>query len=263
LILTYGEVWLARNRLGTLRAIKIVCQRDFPDAGPFEREFHGICKFEPISRAHPALVDLLQVGRHDAEGCYYYVMELADPAGDPKPELREPNEARTPKPEPLLGTAGLAASACGAPSDFGPRTSDFYQPRTLRHDLRTRGRLPFAECVELGLALAGALEHLHQHGLVHRDVKPSNVIFVNGQPKLADIGLVTGIDEARSFVGTEGFVPPEGPGTPQADLYSTGKLLYEATMGRSRLEFPTLPADWDAIPSEEQARLIEFNEVLL
>jgi tetratricopeptide (TPR) repeat protein len=94
-------------------------------------------------------------------------------------------------------------------------------------------------------------------------VKPSNIIFVNGRPKLADIGLVAGVDEARSFVGTEGFIPPEGPGKPQADLYSLGKVLYEAGMGRSRLDFPSLPADWDSLPADEQSRLAEFNEVLV
>jgi serine/threonine protein kinase len=46
------------------------------------------------------------------------------------------------------------------------------------------------ECIRLGLSLATALKHLHSHGLIHRDVKPGNVIFVNGVPKLADIGLV-------------------------------------------------------------------------
>ena len=70
-------------------------------------------------------------------------------------------------------------------------------PRTLRHEVRTRGRLPVAECVRIGLALTTALEHLHQHGLVHRDVKPSNVVFVQGVPKLADIGLVASIDATR------------------------------------------------------------------
>jgi eukaryotic-like serine/threonine-protein kinase len=78
---------------------------------------------------------------------------------------------------------------------------------------------------QTALALTTALEHLHQNGLVHRDVKPPNIIFVNGVAKLADIGLVTGVDTARSYMGTEGFADPEGPGTAQADLFSLGKVL--------------------------------------
>src|SRR5436309_7316310 len=75
---SYGEVWLARNKLGTLRAIKIVYRSTFEDARPFEREFKGIQKFEPISRSHEGLVDILQVGGTD--DYFYYVMELADDA---------------------------------------------------------------------------------------------------------------------------------------------------------------------------------------
>ena len=89
--------------------------------------------------------------------------------------------------------------------------------------------MPLAECLDLGLAMTSALAHLHKHGLVHRDVKPSNIIFVGAMPKLADIGLVAEMSKARSFVGTDGFIPPEGPGSPSADLYSLGKVLYEAT----------------------------------
>src|SRR6266516_3530299 len=73
---SYGEVWLARNKLGTLRAVKVVYRRTFEDARPFEREFRGIQKFEPISRSHEGLVDILQVGGTDEY--FYYVMELAD-----------------------------------------------------------------------------------------------------------------------------------------------------------------------------------------
>jgi serine/threonine protein kinase len=118
-----------------------------------------------------------------------------------------------------------------------------YTPHTLKHDLKTRGRLPPNECVEIGLALTTALAHLHSHGLVHRDIKPSNIIFVDGAPKLADIGLVTDASEARSFVGTIGFIPPEGPGRPQADLYSLGKVLYEISTGKDRQDFPQLPPE--------------------
>ena len=55
---SYGEVWLARNKLGTLRAVKIVHRAAFEESAPFEREFRGIQKFEPISRSHPGLVNI-------------------------------------------------------------------------------------------------------------------------------------------------------------------------------------------------------------
>ena len=104
---------------------------------------------------------------------------------------------------------------------------DKYRPRTLSRELAKRSKLPFSECVKLGLGLTDALAELHRHGLVHRDLKPSNILFVSGIPKLADIGLVSAVDSALSYVGTEGFIPPEGPGTPAADVYSLGKVLME------------------------------------
>src|ERR1019366_3971741 len=97
--------------------------------------------------------------------------------------------------------------------------------------------------------------------LVHRDIKPSNIIFVNGVPKLADIGLVAEVNEARSFVGTEGFIPPEGPGTEQADVYGLGKVLYEASTGKDRHEFPDLPTLLDQLP--ELDKFLELNEVIV
>ena len=127
--------------------------------------------------------------------------------------------------------------------------------------MERRGRLPVRECVALATALASALKHLHDHGLVHRDVKPSNVILVHGVPKLADIGLVATVGDSRSIVGTEGYLPPEGPGNPQADLYSLGKLLYEVSTGLNRGEYPRLPPNLGALPDAPE--LLEFNEVLL
>jgi tetratricopeptide (TPR) repeat protein len=136
-----------------------------------------------------------------------------------------------------------------------------YAPRNLRSELHLRGRLPAAECLRIGLALTTALEHLHKHGLVHRDIKPSNIVFVNGLPKLADIGLVARADDSVSFVGTEGFLPPEGPGTRQADIFSLGKVLYELSTGHDRHQFPELPTNIAELP--DRAELGELNEVLL
>lgn len=111
------------------------------------------------------------------------------------------------------------------------------------------------------MALTEALAHLHGHGLVHRDVKPSNIIFVAGRPKLADIGLVTDTCDAKSIVGTEGYLPPEGPGTPQADIFALGKVLYESLTGLDRRRFPELPTAMRGWSDRHLA--FEINSVLL
>lgn len=242
---SYGEVWLARNVMGAGRAVKIVCRDSFRDARPYEREFSGIQRYEPFSRTNEGLVDVLQIGRNEPAGYFYYVMELADDANaEPGARGAERPEAAAAGPEPKPESEAAA-----------------YEPRTLGAELRRRGRLPFEQCLQLGLTLNLALGHLHRHGLIHRDVKPSNIIFVNGVPKLADIGLVTGIEEANTFVGTEGFVPPEGPNSAQADLYALGKVLYEAATGKDRQEFPE-PFTRLGLDAESQA-LMELNTILL
>ena len=223
---SYGEVWLARSVTGVYRAVKIVYRNSFDHDRPYDREFAGIKAFEPISRSSDTQVDILHVGRNDAKGYFYYVMELAD---DQK--------------------SGSAIN----PAD--------YSPRTLRNELHKLGRLPIAECLEIGIQLTTALEHLHGSGLIHRDVKPSNIVFVLGVPKLADVGLVTASDSTRSFVGTEGYIPRDGSGTPQADLFSLGKVLYEISTGHDRLDFPELPTNLKDHPERES--LVQLNEVIL
>jgi len=259
----YGEVWLARSKAtGTLRAAKIVWRHRFEDDRPFQREFEGIQKFERISREHASQLALFHIGRNDAEGYFYYVMELADDLEKQKAESRTQTreEDRNAKSEGAPTDGEIRFPGFGVPADFDVRGSDFYEPHTLRADL-AQGRLPTARVLEIGLALAEALGHLHEHGLVHRDVKPSNVIFVNGRPKLADIGLVTDASDQCSIVGTEGYLPPEGPGTPRADIFALGKVLYEAATGMDRREFPSLPSD---VRSWPEARLIlELNQIVL
>jgi len=204
----YGEVWLARDVIGSLHAVKIIRRRAFDSDAPFEREFRGIQRFTPISRSHPGFVHVLHVDRNDGAGYFYYVMEAGD-------------DERTGQ-------------------EIDPAT---YQPRSLATEMRQHRRLPIRACLEIGIALADALDYLHGQLLVHRDIKPSNVIFVHGLPKVADVGLVTEVrsrDREVSLLGTVGYMAPEGPGTAAADLYSLGKLLYEISTGRDRLEFPLL-----------------------
>ncbi|MBN8246266.1 MAG: protein kinase [Verrucomicrobia bacterium] len=245
---SYGEVWLARSVLGELRAVKIVRRSSTLEDRASEREFEGLRKFEPVSRSHPGLVHILHAGRF--EGGFYYVMELADAA-----------TAASFKCSVSSVQQGIGDAVPASELKTEHWKLETYVPRTLRSDLRLRGRLPVAECVELALQLTDALAHLHAGGLVHRDLKPSNIIFVQGRPKLADIGLVASADASMSCVGTEGYLPPEGPGKPTADLYALGKVLYELATGRDRTDFPELPTLLREDP--ERAALEELNEVLL
>src|SRR5207237_9323619 len=135
-----------------------------------------------------------------------------------------------------------------------------YSPRTLKSDLERWKRLSVSDSIALGLSLTDALSALHAHGLTHRDIKPANIIFVDGVPKLADIGLVA-VSGQRSFVGTEGYVPPEGPGTPSADIFSLGKVLYEISTGKDRLDFPELDSQLSERPDRECA--LRLNDVLV
>jgi serine/threonine protein kinase len=244
---SYGDVWLACNVLGQCRAVKFVYRSRFADPRPFEREFEGIQRFEPISRSHPSQLHILHVGKNDAAGCFYYVMELADDGAVSSFEFRVSGS-----------TAATSAQSQLETPNPKPET---YVPHTLRSDLEHHTRLPIPDCIQIGLSLATALAHLHEQDLVHRDIKPSNIIFVNGVAKLGDIGLVTDSGDTQSIVGTEGYLPPEGPGTPQADLYSLGKVLYEISTGLDRRRFAALPKDSWTWPDRDQ--LMEFNEIVL
>src|ERR1044071_1300693 len=175
----YGEVWLARNVMGSFRAVKIIWRRQFESQRPYDREFAGIQQFEPVSRSSSGLVHVLHVGRNEAEGYFYYVMELADPAE------KNPKEHQIPKSEEEADATDQVVA-----SGF-QLSSDFYSPRTLRSELRRQGRLPTTDCLRVALDLVGGLAELHRHGLVHRDVKPGNIIYVHARAKLADIGLVS------------------------------------------------------------------------
>ncbi|MEM9081443.1 MAG: SUMF1/EgtB/PvdO family nonheme iron enzyme, partial [Verrucomicrobiota bacterium] len=136
-----------------------------------------------------------------------------------------------------------------------------YEARNLRGDMVMNGKRPLGVgfCLDVGERLAGALAHLHANGLAHRDMKPSNVIFLKGKACLADIGLVAARDQ-RTFVGTEGFVPPEGPGSAEADVYALGKVIYEMATGKDRLEFPELPDE--PIPAPERKKWLSLNRLI-
>ncbi|MBC7461860.1 MAG: serine/threonine protein kinase [Thermoleophilia bacterium] len=108
--------------------------------------------------------------------------------------------------------------------------------RTMREELRVRRRLPAVEVARIGSQLATALDHLHRRWIMHRDVKPANVMYDGERAMLIDFHLAKEPGPMRGGAGTRLFAAPEqvlgGHVTPAADLWGLGTVLYRAVSGR-------------------------------
>jgi eukaryotic-like serine/threonine-protein kinase len=112
---------------------------------------------------------------------------------------------------------------------------------TLKERISREGPLETADAAGLGAQVAEALGAAHDRGMVHRDIKPQNVLLAaRGEAKVADFGIARAgssatISRTGSVMGTAGYMSPEQalgkPATPKSDLYSLGVVLYEALTG--------------------------------
>src|SRR5262245_9689588 len=220
-----SRAWLAQSATGAYRVIQVVERWDFVRRSRYDREYNEVQDFAPISRAHENLLHILGLARNDEPEYFYYVLELADD------------------------------QTTGQQIDPGS-----YQPQTLRDMPASHARPDFAECLNVCLALASAVQHLHEHGLIHGDIKLSTVLLVNAKPKLSGIGVPRASHSFPS--GTPGYIAPEGNPTPQADIYSLGKCIYELATGQDLKAFPTLPENWGQDGGEAGARR-QLNEIIL
>jgi hypothetical protein len=178
-------------------------------------ELDGIRQYQRLVGSHPHLLPIEHVGV--AGSFLYYTMPLADDA---------------------RGGAGVRP-----PAD--------YEPFTLQRYLRRQAPLPPHEVLAIADQLLAALEALHATGLLHRDVKPGNVLRVEGVWRLGDVGLMTSCDQDEPARGTCAFWPPEGPHDRTADLYALGKTLYLLLTGAALERFPDFAQGALGVPSDD------------
>lgn len=123
---------------------------------------------------------------------------------------------------------------------------EYVSGRTLAES----GQVPVAEAVHLALQACAGLQHAHDAGLIHRDVKPGNLLLrEDGTLKIADFGIaraaeLTNLTELGTILGTAAYLAPEQAAgeevTRAADIYSLGAVLYELLTGRPPYQFESL-----------------------
>src|SRR4051812_453725 len=123
---------------------------------------------------------------------------------------------------------------------------EYVPGHTLRDEI-ARGPIDPVRAIEILCAVASALDHAHQHGVVHRDVKPANVLIDDraGQVKLADLGIATAAEHSRithsgAVLGTAAYMAPErldgGGGDKGVDIYALAAVAFEMLSGRKAVE---------------------------
>ena len=120
----------------------------------------------------------------------------------------------------------------------------YIEGETLRDRIDREKQLPVDEAVALASKVAGALQHAHEHGVIHRDIKPGNILLQDGEPVVSDFGIALAVGAAGSnrltetglSLGTPYYMSPEQATGDQAvgastDTYALGSVLYEMLVG--------------------------------
>ena len=183
--------------------MKVISRARAGSRDPAGREVASLVRLEAnLRRRHPNLLAIHHVG--ETAEHLFYVMDLADNLAN--------------QTDPISST---------------------YCPATLENCLAA-GPLSVAECERCAKQLLAALACLHEAGMVHRDVKPANCLFLGGELKLGDFGLLTAADRTVSRLGTLRYMPPDGCMDARADVYAAGLVIYEMLTGFGTERFPCL-----------------------
>lgn len=133
----------------------------------------------------------------------------------------------------------LAIYDTGLYKEFCYIIMEYVEGETLKRSCRPENLLPLDQCIEIIFKVASALHYAHQRGVIHRDVKPSNIMLdKHGTPKLTDFGIarISQQDPEKGIWGTPSYMSPEQlkeeTATHQSDIFSLGCVMYELLTGR-------------------------------
>jgi serine/threonine-protein kinase len=130
-------------------------------------------------------------------------------------------------------------------------TMPYVEGESLRQRLEREKQLPLDEALRIGRDVAEALDYAHRHGVVHRDIKPGNILLQDGRAMVADFGIARAVQKAGAtkvttsgvIVGTPQYMSPEqaagGEVDRRSDLYSLACVIYEMLAGQAPFTGPT------------------------
>jgi serine/threonine protein kinase len=169
-------------------------------------------------------------------------LHVAAPLSEQDPRIRHARSLREARVAARLRHPGVVTVQDVIEADGNPWiVMDLVAGTSLAQVLADSGPVPAERAAQLGTTLLGALASAHAAGIVHRDVKPANVLITSaGQAVLTDFGLAVlagepQLTQAGMVMGTPGFCAPERirgqPASPASDLWSLGATLYAAVAG--------------------------------
>lgn len=215
----FGQVWLSKSNL--THTYRAI--KFFKDNKKGLIELEGLRELAFLSKEHANILKIYYEGKKN--DWFYYVTELADSV------------------------------------EFSPALIDFvdkYKPKNLSEVLKNK-RTSLKESINICRQILRGLKHLHDNNRIHRDIKPRNILYVNGVVKLGDIGLISIARENLPSYSTPAYAPKGGVQDKSGDLFSLGKLLLQLATGLSPTYYPNFDIQ---LKGEQKEAYDELEEII-
>jgi len=264
-----GRVWRANDIYGNIVAIKTLnsSQSSSPESVKrFRREAEVMARLQ-----HRNICRIFEMNEH--EGSHYIVMEFVDglSLADILYSGVKSTEGKDDISSLIKAARAAKESTNDKPAAEPPKETTEPQPAASRHETL---RLPPEQALAIFLKVCSAVEFAHTHGVLHRDLKPGNILLrSDGEPLVADFGLAklssdksgASLSLSGNVLGTVENMAPEQAASSKsvdarADVYSLGTILYQMVTGRRHFQASgTLLVDIQSLQTHEPPRPRSIN----